>query len=85
MATKLIIAWPGQAIFMLYRTATSKIWSNDGLGVYYLSVDDVSVMPINGPHNRYYAYPLRCLSTALEGKIEAWHFCRAIACYIERC
>ena len=36
---------------------------------YYFQINpDASVSPTRGPSERLYAYPLRCLSTAVEGE-----------------
>ena len=35
--------------------------------VHSLAFDYTDVYPSRGPYSRYHAYPLRCLSTALEG------------------
>ena len=48
------------------RGSSTSASGNSVPSVYRLQLNDDGVYPSNGPDHRWYAFPLRCLSTVLD-------------------
>ena len=67
-----IIGWNWSHKAMTWSSVTSESTAADDLR--FTTSTDVSVNPSNGPSIRFIAFPLRCLSTAVEGEERAYNF-----------